>query len=70
MAVDVLATPCLLYCGSCGYYLSRECRGCGTEDRPDCSIADCCRKDRGLSFCTECGDFPCEELRKSVGVSV
>jgi hypothetical protein len=65
---DILATPCLLYCGSCRYFMNMECRGCGTESRPDCKISNCCRKEKALSFCTECDDFPCDVLSKSIGV--
>jgi hypothetical protein len=68
--VDPLATPCGLYCGSCRYYLGKECQGCGTVDREGCQLFDCCRKEKGLRFCTECADFPCERLRKSVGLDV
>lgn len=68
MSVNPLATPCLLYCGSCRYYMTEECRGCGSEDRPDCKIFKCCRTDKKLRFCTECKEFPCTVLKKSVGV--
>ena len=68
MSFDPLATPCLLYCGSCRYYMNEKCRGCGSKDRPDCKIFKCCRIDKRLHFCTECDDFPCTELKTSVGV--
>jgi hypothetical protein len=68
MEVDALATPCLLYCGSCRYYMTGECRGCGSEDRAGCKIFDCCRGEKKLRFCTECTEFPCAVLKKSVGV--
>lgn len=67
MQLDPLATPCGLYCGSCRYYTNDRCRGCGTESRPDCSVHKCCRVDKQLSFCTECGEFPCRRLGKSIG---
>lgn len=68
MGADSLATPCLLYCGSCAYLMVDECRGCGSEDRSDCKIFKCCRIDKRLRFCTECDAFPCAELQQSVGV--
>ena len=68
MSVDSLATPCLLYCGSCVYYMVEECRGCGSEDRKGCEIFECCRTNKKLRYCSECGDFPCPILKKSVGV--
>ncbi|MGD8506386.1 MAG: DUF3795 domain-containing protein [Candidatus Bathyarchaeota archaeon] len=68
MSSNSLATPCLLYCGSCRYYMNEECKGCGSEDRPDCKIFNCCRKEKRLGFCTECEEFPCPELKTSVGV--
>jgi len=68
VSVDPLATPCLLYCGSCRYLMSGKCRGCGSKDREGCEIFECCRMDKELQFCTECKDFPCLRLKKSVGV--
>ncbi|MGC9350128.1 MAG: DUF3795 domain-containing protein [Anaerolineae bacterium] len=65
---DALVTPCGLYCGSCRFYMGGVCRGCGTADRAGCALFDCCRLKRGLRFCTECEEFPCEALRKSVGL--
>lgn len=45
---------------------SMYCKGC-REDRsvhwsPDCWILQCCVDEKGLAFCYECGDFPCERL--------
>lgn len=68
MGLDSLATPCGLYCGSCRYYLAEECMGCGTEDREGCNLYDCCRGEKKLNFCAECDDFPCPNLKKSVGL--
>ena len=45
-----------------------ECGGCGSEDREGCKIFDCCRVEKNLRFCTECTEFPCAVLKKSVGV--
>lgn len=68
MSVDLLATPCLLYCGSCRYYMNEECKGCGSEERQNCNIFRCRRIDKKLRFCTECDSFPCAVLKKSVGI--
>jgi len=68
MEFDGLGTPCLLYCGSCRYYMNEKCKGCETESRASCVIRRCCVNDRQLLFCTECDNFPCEALTKSVGV--
>ena len=68
MSNSSLATPCLLYCGSCRYYMNKECKGCGSKDRLGCNIFECCREKKGLAFCTKCNEFPCTILKKSVGV--
>jgi len=43
-----------------------HCLGC-REDRtkhwsPDCWILRCCVDEKGLEFCYQCEDFPCEKL--------
>ncbi|MCK5548010.1 MAG: DUF3795 domain-containing protein [Thermoplasmata archaeon] len=42
------------------------CSGCkGDRSRhwsDDCWILQCCVDDKGLEFCYECEDFPCEKL--------
>jgi hypothetical protein len=68
MAFSSLATPCGLFCGFCRFYMNKECKGCGSEDRQACTIHRCCRVDKGLIFCTECERFPCDELKESVGL--
>lgn len=45
---------------------SMYCKGC-RGDRSvhwsaDCWILNCCVDEKGLSFCYECDDFPCEQL--------
>jgi len=42
------------------------CAGC-REDRdkhwsPDCWILKCCVDDKGLQYCFQCGEFPCDKL--------
>lgn len=40
-----------------------SCRGDRTRHwSPDCWILKCCVDQRGLDFCFECEDFPCEKL--------
>jgi len=45
-----------------------HCKGCkGNKDKhwsPDCWIIKCCVDEKGLEFCYECKDFPCEKLQK------
>ena len=62
-----LATACLLYCGSCRFYMNRDCQGCESPVKPTCTIRNCCRE-RGLTFCAECVDFPCETIRSFRGI--
>jgi hypothetical protein len=42
------------------------CNGCkGDREKhwsPDCWILQCCVHNRGLEFCCECDEFPCEKL--------
>lgn len=55
---------CGFCCGVCPDYVSGGCAGCNAAHQPgDCFTRDC-TKQRGLKFCTLCGDFPCEELLK------
>jgi len=49
------------------------CRGCkgdrsvhwsvDDDGRVDCWILECCVDGKGLEFCSDCGDFPCEKLQ-------
>lgn len=39
------------------------CRGDRTKHwSPDCWILQCCVDKKGLEFCYECADFPCDKL--------
>ena len=42
------------------------CQGChgdrSTHWSPDCWILDCCVDQKGLTYCSECEDFPCDQL--------
>ena len=43
-----------------------RCRGCKGDDSlawgDDCKIRDCCLKQRQLSDCSRCDDFPCAKI--------
>ena len=73
-----VAGPCGFYCGTCRHFLAREkgllqqkklkhgCRGCRLQDKRCSWIKrDCARiRKKQISFCFECEDFPCENLKK------
>ena len=59
----------IAYCGvdcyECGSYKRGACTGCRAaewEEDDICKPVACCRA-KGISFCRECGEFPCEEMR-------
>lgn len=67
-----LAAPCGMYCGYCRHYLWRElglkegCEGCRVRNK-NCAFIrrDCPSLRKGaIRFCHECGDFPCDNLKK------
>lgn len=67
---SILAAPCGIYCGACPSYLkAKSCYGCRSEAKQKrtskygCRIRQCCLGDKGLSFCYECEEFPCQKLR-------
>jgi len=45
---------------------SMYCKGCHGDRSvhwsPDCWILKCCVDEKGLKYCSECEDFPCERL--------
>ena len=45
------------------------CGGCmvAAERLQRCQIRRCCLDERGLRFCHECGEFPCERLQRVEG---
>jgi hypothetical protein len=63
---------CGLYCGACPKFIgSRE----GTEENPCCGCKSdrisgwcltcnlkACAREKGLEFCYQCADYPCENL--------
>lgn len=70
---------CGLYCASCGQYqktLSGElslddpmsCMGCKSKKVSASWCAEChlksCAREKGVEFCYQCAEFPCEEIVK------
>jgi hypothetical protein len=68
---------CGLYCGSCPSYLATkagkatelgldECQGCksGVVAKSWCAACTlkACAREKGVEFCYECVDFPCQDL--------
>ena len=44
------------------YFTQANCKGCrqGDGKYPNCSVASCC-KQKGIDFCFQCEEFPCEK---------
>ena len=44
------------------YFATPDCKGCrqGTCKYPNCGVVDC-YKDKGVDFCFQCDDFPCQK---------
>jgi hypothetical protein len=44
-----------------GYFVQADCRGCRRGDckYPNCGAAPCA-KEKGVDFCFQCSEFPCE----------
>ncbi len=73
-----LAGPCGFYCGTCRHYLARSkgrladkklkhgCKGCRVQNKRcswikrDCALV----RKRQVTFCFECDEFPCADLKK------
>ena len=59
---EKLIGKCGFYCGACPTFLNGNCKGCMEEhEEGDCFSRDCVLK-RGLNFCGECSDFPCDTI--------
>jgi hypothetical protein len=47
---------------------SMYCRGCRGDRSvhwtPDCPVLICCVDEKGVEFCYQCDDFPCDQLTK------
>ena len=60
---------CGLFCETCPTFADGECKGCLSDHVAErCLICrpgfrDCV-KERGITRCSECNDFPCERLQK------
>ena len=58
---------CGLLCHWCSYRESHKCKGCvesnGHPFHGECPAAICCQN-KGYSNCGQCGDIPCDLLRK------
>ena len=63
---------CGLYCGLCPRFQSSaasRCLGCQLGPQHSyCSVWRCCVGKRGFLSCAECGEYPCERLRRVLGV--
>lgn len=63
--LKIADTCCGLVCGGCDYVESCGCMGCiatgGNPFHGECPVAKCCIE-RGLLFCGQCRNFPCELL--------
>ncbi|MFC1887181.1 DUF3795 domain-containing protein [Candidatus Cloacimonadota bacterium] len=57
---------CGLNCARCDLHEQNECKGCrGTQDKhwsPNCKLL-ACADSKGLKYCFECEELPCEILR-------
>jgi hypothetical protein len=65
---------CGIDCGLCPRYYpdgASRCPGCGGEGfgqkHPSCGFLTCCVKNKRLSVCAECGEFPCRRFDKEDG---
>lgn len=66
--------PCGIYCKRCPGMKAYNCKGCREQngqikDFPTCGTYKCVIE-RGLNFCYECEDFPCEKLQPIVNFEI
>lgn len=69
-ACEKITTYCGLDCENCEFVESCHCGGCvatkgfpfHASERP-CSVAECAIG-RGVAFCGECAEFPCDLLQR------
>ena len=70
---EILA-PCGIYCGACPS-LGKTCLGCASQEmggvqkrksKWGCKLRVCCYKEKGLEFCSDCLEFPCDKHRKKL----
>lgn len=66
--------PCGVFCGACPSF-EKSCLGCASlENGPGqkrkskwtCKVRTCCYEEKGLSFCGECSDYPCQTNQKKL----
>ena len=61
----MIESRCGLDCSTCGYREACGCKGfIPSEGHPfhgECPVAKCCQ-DKGLVYCGQCPDIPCELL--------
>ena len=67
-----LLSSCNVYCGNCILYKKNKCLGCAketakreTEGKVFCDIY-LCAKDKKLTTCSDCKDYPCEKYDKGI----
>lgn len=63
----MIESRCGILCSECSYREQMGCRGCIFIDKPfwgDCCPLKSCCEDKSHGHCGECGDFPCELLKK------
>ena len=62
MSEKELIGKCGFFCGSCPTYISGKCLGCrSAHNKGDCFTFDCVDQ-KGITYCGQCGDFPCDEI--------
>lgn len=67
---DHLIAYCGVTCAPCPDHAAGKCPGCRETAWGDdpCPPVRCCRE-KGIRFCGECGDFPCEMMAEFYGES-
>ena len=64
-AADPLIAYCGVNCAVCPDFLEQKCPGCRKTKWPEgdcCKPISCC-KEKGIDYCGECEDFPCEMMK-------
>lgn len=67
---SIMFAPCGMNCMVCykHCYLKKPCAGClkSDEGKPEhcrkCKIKDCV-KEKGISYCYECNEYPCKKIK-------
>ena len=60
---DQRLSLCGLNCGLCPMRLGGHCGGCGAGNQ-SCKIARCSLEHGGVTYCYQCGNYPCEKYRE------